>query len=152
MEDVLKRLEKQEDMLVEILDLQKQRLYGLPSNGSNIVLFEESKNILYYNSPEDYYTGLINYSEGKLIIRFNADKQDYSNSIVCGSWDNWNNNYALHQTDIGWVIYFDDINIKLGKYQYKIMISDCKWLEPGENELRERDNNGNWNNIIFIHE
>lgn len=153
---ILKRLDNYEKLLTEILNFQRQKQLNISSNNSDISLFFEDKNTKdFYKSEIDYWTGLINYREMTLVIIFCNNKHDtidYSNSIVCGSWDNWNNNYPLHYTDVGWMIYINDLNIKKGKHHYKIMTADCKWIEPSEYSLREKDCGGNWNNVIFVHD
>ncbi len=38
----------------------------------------------------------------------------------------------------------------IGIYRYKLKKGD-EWIEPKEDELREKDEAGNWNNLITIH-
>ena len=141
------KIDTQTQILKDILNLQQRRSQNLPQ----IIMYEESKSISYYTTKESYFSGLINYRDRFLII-IPISKKDYSNYTVVGSWDNWANAYPLFlHVDCGWGIFYNDISILLGKNHYKLK-NDSKWIEPSEDELREKDNNGNWNNVLFVHE
>lgn len=116
------------------------------------------ENIKVYKSDTDRWTGRIIEESLSLYILF----QEKFNSIfwdceVWGSWNNWTSaSELLHYKSIDdkniWLIEFstkEDLP-KLGKYYYKLK-KNGEWIEPNENDLREKDENGNWNFVIFIH-
>lgn len=146
-DNIICKIDTQTQILKDILDLQKRRAQNLPQ----IIMYEESKSVLYYNTTDSYFSGLINYVDRILIIIPMGGK-DYRDYMVVGSWDNWANIYPLflHQ-GFGWGILYNDISILLGKNHYKLK-KDGAWLEPSDCELREKDKNGNWNNVLFVHE
>jgi hypothetical protein len=144
------KLDRQTVILKEILNLQRQRLQNNKCNSPSIIMYEESKNINYYISPESYWSGLINYANRFLVIC--TAERNYNNFSVVGSWDNWTNTYPLIlMTDIGWVILLNEMPILLGKHHYKFKNGNI-WINPDEGDLREKDMKGNWNNVIFVHE
>ena len=141
------KIDTQTQILKDILNLQQRRTQNLPQ----IIMYEESKSISYYNTKNSYFSGLINYSDRFLIIIPTVEK-DYTNYSVIGSWDNWTNTYPLFlRKDYGWGIFYKDISLLLGIHHYKLK-NGAIWIEPSENELREKDTNGNWNNVLFVHE
>ena len=146
-DNIIWKLDEQTQVLKDILNLQRRRAQNLPQ----IIMYEESKSLSYYTTKDSYFAGLINYSDRFLII-IPVGEKDYSNYSVLGSWDNWANTYPLFlNSACGWGIFYNDISILLGINHYKLR-HENKWLEPSENELRKKDKNGNWNNVLFVHE
>jgi hypothetical protein len=43
-----------------------------------------------------------------------------------------------------------DESIPYGKYTYKFKKGD-EWIEPDKNEVKEKDKDGNYNNVLFVH-
>lgn len=124
---------------------------------------------IYFRSWEDEWCGLIDYDDKWLCI--NAESKTDKNKckkyfnrivyakwdecVVYGEWDDWKTPHFTHVADLGeegiFYCIIIDINIPLGKWHYKIKLNNI-WIEHSENQLREKDNNGNWNNVIFIHD
>lgn len=122
-----------------------------------------------YRSQEDEYIGLLETDSDDLIIYY--DNKDHNNCEVWGSWNKWKSGYILLKSEESdelskywWYIKFPNIDDfdnnleeyvdqqmpKYGKYHYKLK-KNGEWIEPTENDLREKDSDGNWNLVIFIH-
>ena len=57
----------------------------------------------------------------------------------------------IEEKYMAWIIQIPKKYVKLGKkYLYKLK-KDGAWIEPTEGELRIKDKNGNWNNVLFVH-
>jgi len=144
---MISNLDRNTYLLKEILAAKQRLLY----NSSNTIMYAESDIIVIYNNIESYFCGLISYNDRFLMITC-MFMTDYKNYTVTGSWDNWQTDYPLILLpECGWIILFDNITILLGKHHYKLK-HNGSWIEPDENTLREKDNSGNWNNVLFIHE
>lgn len=144
---MISNLDRNTQLLKEILVAKKRLLY----NSSNTIMYAESDIISIYNNIESYFCGLMSYNDRFLVITCKLTS-DYKNYTVTGSWDNWQTDYPLILLpDCGWIILFDNITILLGKHHYKLK-NNSGWVEPDENTLREKDDRGNWNNVLFIHE
>jgi hypothetical protein len=82
----------------------------------------------------------------------------YNGYEVYGSWDDWKNPYEvmdwihfIYQENRAWIIEIPEKYIEIGKKYFYKLKKDGVWIEPTEGELRIKDENGNWNNVIFIH-
>lgn len=114
---------------------------------------------LQYKSNTDKWTGrIVNESLSLYILfeeKYNSIYYDYE---VWGSWNNWTSGFELqYYKSIDdkniWLIEFNSKKElpNLGKYHYKFK-KNGEWIEPTENDLREKDEYGNWNYVIFIHQ
>jgi hypothetical protein len=116
---------------------------------------DNKKGKVHYTEDEDCCpTGYIN------IYMYNFKENEstkYKGYEAYGSWDNWDKPCEIISWDFKyygntkWIIELPEKYVKLGKkYLYKLK-KDGAWIEPTEDELRIKDENGNWNNVIFIH-
>lgn len=120
-----------------------------------------------YKSDKYGYEGYIQYFEDRecygLYIKYCKGRNNiYKYVRVYGSWDNYERGYDLYQllqdegdtlSKCNCSVYFIvlDESIPYGKYTYKFK-KDDQWIEPREDELREKDKDGNYNNILFVHD
>jgi len=128
---------------------------------------DEITNIKQYKSINEFYEGSIKYFEDqddledemyystyRLYIKYyHTIDNIFENYILYGSWDNYQTSYKLYQLlDDNSSVFYIKLYEKLlyGKYTYKFKKND-KWIEPSEDELREKDTDGNYNNILFVH-
>lgn len=117
-----------------------------------------------WTSKEESYVGMMfGYllDDTFLVLTYNnmKDRQKFEEGIeVWTSWNNWKKPYELldniindgsvYTTGIGFD-YGEELP-KFGKHHYKLKKNGI-WIEPPEDLLREKDKNGIWNNVIFIH-
>ena len=122
-----------------------------------------------YKSHKEGYEGYIEYFEDEdedcynLYIKYYEGRDNiYENTTVYGSWDNYERAYDLYQLleDKGELlskynssVYYIKLEefIPYGKYTYKFKKGDA-WIEPTNNELTEKDKDGNYNNLLFVHD
>lgn len=120
-----------------------------------------------YKSDKESYEGYLQYFEDKdcygLFIKYCEGRNNiYEYVTVYGSWDNYERGYDLYQllqdegdtlSKSNCSVYFVvlDESIPYGKYTYKFKKGD-QWIEPSENEVREKDRDGNFNNVLFVHD
>jgi hypothetical protein len=119
-----------------------------------------------FKSYKDAYEGYIQYFEEQdcygLYIKYYEGRDNiYENVTLYGSWDNYERQYDLYQllkdrgnllAEYNSSMYFIilDKDIPYGKYTYKFKKGD-EWIEPTDDELRQKDKDGNYNNVLFVH-
>ena len=122
-----------------------------------------------YKSHKDGYEGYIEYYEDEdcynLCIKYYKGRDNiYENVTVYGYWDNYANEYKMYQlledkgdmlskynTSVYYIKFPEGEDcILYGKYTYKFKKGE-QWIEPTDDELREKDKDGNYNNVLFVH-
>jgi hypothetical protein len=85
------------------------------------------------------------YSNGIAIFYISQFKKN-NKVILSGSFNNWNTTQnQMTRTDSGWMI---SIPLKPGKYLYKLIV-DGKWQLDQGNRLKEKDENGIVNSVVY---
>jgi hypothetical protein len=156
---IMKTLVEKNNMLVEKNNMLKEEDMKV----LNDIEIRKEREIKYWERCKDQgQCDLIEDDSGHLtgyvniyMYAFNeSESTKYDGYKVYGSWDNWKNPYEIISLDFlyddnkAWIIELPEKYI--GKYYYKLK-KDGAWIEPTEDELRIKDENGNWNNVIFIH-
>jgi hypothetical protein len=156
---IMKTLVEKNNMLVEKNNMLKEE----DKKVLNDIEIRKEREIKYWERCKDQgQCDLIEDDSGHLtgyvniyMYAFNeSESTKYDGYKVYGSWDNWKNPYEIISLDFlyddnkAWIIELPEKYI--GKYYYKLK-KDGAWIEPTEDELRIKDENGNWNNVIFIH-
>lgn len=119
-----------------------------------------------YKSLKDGYEGYLQYDDSSLsynlfIKYYEGRDNKFKNTYVYGSWDNYDTPYELCQlledngdnlSKFNSSVYYIELDdeINYGKYTYKFKRGG-EWIEPSENELKEKDKDGNYNNVLFVH-
>jgi len=120
----------------------------------DIFIFEDLKNNLTNTKVQEAVAfGVNNFKQNNIFV--------YKNSVVrlflpgelrahkiylSGSFNNWNTvQIPMHQIPSGWIV---NIKLKPGKYLYKYII-DGNWTDDPNNKLRENDDNGGKNSIMY---
>jgi hypothetical protein len=107
-----------------------------------------------YVSEKDHYEGLLD--EQILVLKYNIQGEYEEGCEVYGSWNDWKHPYPLqhehHESNEScfYIILGDDEKIFLGKHHYKLKQNGV-WIEPGKNDLVEKDSDGNTNTVLFVH-
>lgn len=87
------------------------------------------------------------YSNG--VATFFLPKNTYAKKVyISGTFNGWSTMQTpMQKTDIGWVV-----NLKLnpGKYHYKYII-DGKWTHDTNNALKEKNEHGSYNSVVFCY-
>ena len=164
------RLEKEKverlERRIQLYEEQVKSLNLVISGLKSIIADKEACVFEDYKSHKEGYEGYLEYFEDKdcygLYIKYYEGRDNiYEDITVYGSWDNYERSYDLYQLlkDKGdnlskhnssvYFIILDD-HIPYGKYTYKFKKGD-QWIEPSENELKEKDKHGNYNNVLFVH-
>lgn len=85
------------------------------------------------------------YSDGKAIFYISQFKKS-KKVILSGCFNEWNTTQnEMTRTDSGWII---SIPLKPGKYLYKFIV-DGKWQLDQGNKLKEKDENGITNSVVY---
>jgi len=158
----VERLERR----IQLYEEQVKNFNEIIANRNLIIENKKEAAFEDYKSHKEGYEGYIEYFEDKdcygLYIKYYEGRDNlYENITVNGSWDNYERSYDLyqllkdngdnlskHNSSVYFIIL--DHDIPYGKYTYKFKKND-QWIEPSENEVREKDNHGNYNNVLFVH-
>jgi hypothetical protein len=104
---------------------------------------------------ESWLLGWMNCNDTKKakLTMFVDSPNDYSGMVVYGSWDNWLRPYALEKEieTKSWILRFSSQWIpKKGWHTYKLQ-KNGNWIEPEEHVAKQKNEQGVWNNVIYIH-
>jgi 1,4-alpha-glucan branching enzyme len=86
--------------------------------------------------------------EGKLIFCYHDDEA--RSVALCGDFNEWNqlNTPLAREADGIWRVRID--SLRAGRYRYKFVIDDDKWVDDPANGLKEPDEFGGFNSLVNI--
>lgn len=92
-------------------------------------------------------TSTFYYSDG--VAQFYLPEYNDANHVfLSGSFNNWSTmQLPMQKTDSGWIV---TLPLQTGKYAYKYIV-DGRWIADPNNRLKEEDNNGGKNSVVFCY-
>ncbi len=132
-------------------DFQKNSYSAISKDDLNYILFSTIPSVVdIEQNPafgiNDFKSkNTFRYSNGEAFFRI-ANFKNSKKIIFSGSFNNWSTSQdEMTKTDTGWII---NLPLKPGKHTYKLIV-DGKWQTDPGNKIKENDNDGNTNSVVY---